>query len=275
MDSIFNYTTLSCFLQKSTRSLIVNLKSEHLSFEQLFELESLINWATSRVEIASILFSTTHHSSHQGINPEHLKSMSEKQLMKFAQKVQSLSESFLNLPQTIIFDLKNGSNNLSTELSLGADIRIASVNSSICFDHLNLGILPCSGGISLLGKILTPQIARNWILSGDEISAIEMRTHGFIMKTYDSSNHQDVINQLLSKICSQAPVQRIQAKLGLYELIREDLEKTKKFEKQVAKAAFIAEDWKNREHREFMPAKSMSYTVKLSLIKTETEENPQ
>mgnify|MGYP000445184346 CR=1 FL=1 len=50
-----------------------------------------------------------------------------------------------------------------------------------------------------------------------------------------------------------------------------------KIEKQISKASFITEDWKNIEHNQeaskddesFMPAKSMSYAAKLTLVKDE------
>ena len=48
-----------------------------------------------------------------------------------------------------------------------------------------------------------------------------------------------------------------------------------KIEKQVSKAALMTEDWKSSKYvtktkeDSFMPSKSMSYTVKLSLVKDE------
>ena len=72
-------------------------------------------------------------------------------------------------------------------------------------------------------------------------------------------------------------MQRIQAKLGLFETLRTQFENGIVMDKKIAKASMVSEDWKTRKPQEkdfnFMPAKSMSYAVKLSLIKT--EENPK
>lgn len=281
MQTLFNYTTLSTRLEKSTRTLFVTLNrpdwKNAFRAEMLFELESLFAWCTSRVEINTIFIDscTSHFST--GYDLETLSTFSAQQLDKTNTKLQKIIFAMMQLPQTVVMDLGDGSETIASEFALGADIRISSVNSKIAFNHCHYGLVPAAGGMSMLSTLISPTFARNWILSGEAISDEALTQSGFVTKAYDSTNREDVIAQLLNHISRLAPVQRIQAKLGLFETLRAQFESGIVMDRKIVKASMVSEDWKHKkvEQKElgFMPAKSMSYSVKLSLVKN--EENPQ
>lgn len=179
----------------------------------------------------------------------------------------------MQLPQTIVMDLGEGSQTLASEFSLGADIRIAAENSKIAFNHCQYGLVPAAGGMSMLSTLVSPALARAWVLSGAALSQEAMQSSGFIKNTYDSSNRNEVISDVLTNIAKLAPVQRIQAKLGLFESLRTQFENGLVMDRKISKASMMSEDWRSKKpeakETEFMPAKSMSYSVKLSLIKNE------
>lgn len=273
MFSVFNYTTLEAFLDKTTRSLRVNLnrtqESNAINLEMLFELESLFAWASNKPEIHSIFISSKTDKLSEGFDKEILPKLKQEQIEKITQKLQKIIQGMFHLPQTIVFDLKNGTHDIASELAIGADLRIASVNCKVAFDHAQVGVVPASGGMAVLTEIVGPAMAKNILLSGKPMSANKMVQCGFIFDTYDSTNREETINDLLKSIHSQAPVQRIQTKLGTFDPIRETVEHAMKSDKQIGKAALMTEDWKKKSDDK-MPAKSMSYAVKLSLVKDET-----
>src|SRR5690606_33396827 len=86
MQTLFNYTTISTRLEKTTRTLFVTLNrpdwNNAFRLEMLFELESLFAWCTSRVESNSIFINscTPHFSS--GLEFETLPKTSANQLDK-------------------------------------------------------------------------------------------------------------------------------------------------------------------------------------------------
>jgi hypothetical protein len=96
---------------------------------------------------------------------------------------------------------------------------------------------------------------------------------GFLAHTYTEETKAGLVSDILSGIAKLAPVQRIQAKLGLFETLRSQLEAGIVMDRKIAKASMVSEDWRGRkpeiQESEFMPAKSMSYAVKLSLIKSD------
>lgn len=281
MQTLFNYTTISTRLEKTTRTLFVTLNrpdwNNAFRLEMLFELESLFAWCTTRVEINSIFIdsSTAHFST--GLEFETLPSTSASQLDKVNMKLQKIIFAMMQLPQTIIMDLGDGAQTLASEFSLGADIRIASKDTEVAFNHCQYGLVPAAGGMSMLSTLISPAFARSWILSGKSKKARALSESGFISMVYDAETRSEKIHDLLMSVSSLAPVQRIQAKLGLFESLRPQFESGIVMDRRIAKASMVSEDWKTKKPEQkdfnFMPAKSMSYAVKLSLIKSDDKTN--
>jgi enoyl-CoA hydratase/carnithine racemase len=281
MQTLFNYTTLSTRLEKSTRTLFVTLNradwNNAFRLEMLFELESLFAWCTSRVEINSIFIDSSTPVFSSGLELDTLSALTASQLDKVNVKLQKIIFAMMQLPQTITVDLGEGSHTLASEFALGADIRLCSESARIRFDHAHFGLVPAAGGMSMLSALVNPSYARMWVLTGKAIDQKLLTESGFIAETYSAETRSEVLQQLLSTISKQAPVQRIQAKLGLFESLRPQFEAGIVMDRKVAKASMLSEDWRSKKPEdgdlEFMPAKSMSYAVKLSLIKN--EEGPR
>jgi enoyl-CoA hydratase/carnithine racemase len=281
MQTLFNYTTLSTRLEKTTRTLFVTLNrpdwNNAFRLEMLFELESLFAWCTSRVEINSIFIDSSTSFFSTGLEYETLSSTSAKHLDKVNTKLHKIIFAMMQLPQTIVVDLGEGSETLASEFSLGADIRIASKNSRISFNHCVYGMVPAAGGMSMLSTLTSPTFARTWVLSGAPIKQNILTQSGFLTAAYDADSRNETISEILGNISKVAPVQRIQAKLGLFETLRPQFETGIVMDRKIAKASMVSEDWRTKKPEEkefeFMPAKSMSYAVKLSLIKSEDSPN--
>lgn len=282
MQTLFNYTTLSTRLEKSTRTLFVTLNrpdwNNAFRLEMLFELESLLAWCTSRVEINTIFINSSSNHFSTGLELDSLSALTPSALTKINTKLHKIIFALMQLPQTIVMDLGDGAENLAAEFALGADIRICSDKSKIAYNHGVYGLVPAAGGMSMLTAIVGPAFARSWVLSGTPISKKALTESGFITVTYDAHSKENTIHEILEGIARQAPVQRIQAKLGLFESIRSQIESGIVMDRKISKAAMISEDWRTKSTQSeekgdgFMPAKSMSYSVKLSLIKNEENQ---
>jgi enoyl-CoA hydratase/carnithine racemase len=267
MQKIFNYATIDTALEKSTRTLHVCLKETFLSTEFLFELETLLAWAQNRVEIHSIYFTSDNKYFSQGFDPDKLQKSDERQIKSLTIKLQRLILAMLCMPQTIVMNLKSGAFNIGAELSLGADIRLVHKDCELKFNHHQLGLSPACGAMSVLPQIISPALAKQWILTAGEISAESLILSGFALGCYDKQTEEKTISNILANIHATAAIARIQTKMGLNENTRELIEKQMEKEKSISNATLVAGDWK-RKHSP-MPAKSMSYSVKFSLIKNQ------
>jgi len=281
MQTLFNYTTISTRLEKTTRTLFVTLNrpdwNNAFRLEMLFELESLFAWCISKVEINSIFIDSSSPFFSTGLEYDTLSGTSAQQLDKINTKLQKIIFAMMQLPQTIVVDLGDGSETLASEFALGADIRIASQSAKIKFNHCHYGLVPSAGGMSMLSNLVSPSFARNWVLSGRAIDKKVLTESGLIAETYDRDSRSELVRDLLTELSKVAPVQRIQAKLGLFETLRSQFESGIVMDRKISKASMVSEDWRTRKPQEkdfsFMPAKSMSYAVKLSLIKS--DETPR
>lgn len=283
MFQLFNYSTLTSRLDKATRTLHVTLnraeRGNALHQEMLFELESLLAWCTARVEISSIYIDSSTAVFSPGVESDRLSQTSAQQLEKLSARLHKIIFALMQMPQTVVVDLRDGAANWAMELALGADIRICSVNAQLKFDHARLGLVPAAGGMTFLTHLIGASFARQWLATGAPVPLEQARASGLIHSTYDSSTRSDEVQRLLTQIYSVAPVQRIQTKLGLFEAQRAQIEASLVADLKIAKAARVSEDWKGRETAsnvsEFMPAKSLSYSVKLSLVKDEPAPRPE
>ena len=268
MNELFSYSTLKVALSRPTRTLNISFKEncQFITLETLFELESILAWASAKVEIKSIFISSSNDFFSEGIDKEKLPQMSASKLEKMSKKLQTIVHAMYHLPQTRIMDLGHGCFDLASELALGADIRISNETTSIAFNHNRVGLTPSSGGIGFLSVIVGQAMARNWTLTGKEISSSQLLMSGFISEQYSSENRDECVLDILQSVAHCAPVQRIQTKLGLLEHARLEFERATKYERRVSEAAMISEDWKE-EDNSFMEGKSMSHTVKLSIVK--------
>ena len=271
MNSIFNYQTLEVSLSKTTRTLFITLQQEAINMEVLFELESILAWSTNKVEIKSIVLNSNQSHFSKGHDLQILKRMNYEKLSTFMNKLQKINYSLQCMSQTIICDLGLGAFNIGAELAMACDIRIAERGCAIKLNHTKMGLIPCSGGIAILSKIVGSAHAKNWIMSASLIEENNLTQSGFVFKTYNENSKSECTNEILNDIFDQTEVGRIQTKLGLSENNREHIEQFNKFENKLANAAMVCEDWKSQGDtaQESMPAKHFATSVKLSLVKNQ------
>jgi enoyl-CoA hydratase/carnithine racemase len=122
MNSLFNYTTLSTRLEKSTRTLFITLNradwGNAFRTEMLFELESILAWCTTRVEINSVFIDSSTKFFSTGLEVERLGEMTPAQLDKINSKLSKIVYVMMQLPQTVIVDLGEGSQLFASEFAL-------------------------------------------------------------------------------------------------------------------------------------------------------------
>ena len=213
---IFSYNAIATTLLIPTKSLEIKFRKNYLNAETLFELESILAWAATHTEVQSLYITSFGENFIQGFDPNEIKELSEEKIKKLFSKVSTIAESFLCLPQTVVVDMKNGTKGVGLELSLAADIRIASSEAKFSFNHLSLGLTPACGLFSFLKPFLNQNVLRSLLLSGVEFDKSSfMALGGWCEFDKDAC-------AILTNIFNQAPIARIQAKRGLYGTVAEE-----------------------------------------------------
>lgn len=207
---IFSYNTIATTLLIPSKSLEIKFRKNFLNAETLFELESILAWSATHTEVQSLFITSYGDEFIQGFDPVDLRELSEEKLKKQFQKVSTIAQSLLCLPQTVVVDMKKGTRGVGLELALAADIRLAKNEAVFCFDHLSKGLTPACGMFSFLRSYLNQNVLRSLLLSG-----IEFKKESFLALGGWCEFEVDA-NTILANIFAQAPIARMQAKRGLF-----------------------------------------------------------
>lgn len=246
MSPLFNYQHIQVNLHKETRSMGIELKLQgsldFLNEEMIDELEELFNWLTGHLEIQSVhLFSSTGHFG-RGINLKRYTDSenSQQEVLSLLTRVRSLTRAMIFLPQVFIVDYGSGAEGASFELGIGADLRVAQEEAHFSLSMGNKGLMPMSGGLSLLTEIVGPSLCRKWNLLNN-ISKMDLEISGYISLFYQSQTQIDFLKKSIKSI---SPTARVQMKGCLLQSQLERLEKNFQLESNYGQALLMLEDWK-------------------------------
>ncbi|TBL88393.1 crotonobetainyl-CoA hydratase [Hafnia alvei] len=106
------------------------------------------------------------------------------------------------------------------ELALAADMIICSHNASFSVPEAKLGIVPDSGGMLRLPKILPPAIAMEMMMTGRSMDAEEALRWGVVNAVVESEQLMPHARELAAQIAANAPL----AVAAIKEIYRETSE---------------------------------------------------
>ncbi|EHM47543.1 crotonobetainyl-CoA hydratase [Yokenella regensburgei] len=92
------------------------------------------------------------------------------------------------------------------ELALAADMIVCSDNASFALPEASLGIVPDSGGILRLPKILPPAIVNDMVMTGRRMDAEEALRWGIVNRVVSAGELMACARQLAADIVNSAPL---------------------------------------------------------------------
>lgn len=261
---IFNYSTFSTRLEKSTRTLYLSFHTsgDQGTLETLFEFESLLNWAKARVEIHSLFISCEGQSFDLAFSKQGISKLKPTYLEKVFQKISLLTKNLMDLPQTVIWDLGGTPSSLVFQLSLGADIRLAPENTIIKTNDIDYGLFLCPDVLAL-GQELFGQSISKRLLTGRPFNSQQLSQWG-VLETYALETREEFFREHLNYIHNQAPIVRIQVKLAQTQIMKKAIAEYQNIEKTAYQAANLIQDWKNFQvdgHSDYTPAQHVKYIM--------------
>tara|TARA_R110000868_G_scaffold75979_7_gene218917 strand:+ start:6181 stop:7035 length:855 start_codon:yes stop_codon:yes gene_type:complete len=282
MTLVFDYKTLHVTLDPSTRSLTIELsrpaRRNAITMEMLFELEGMMAWLSSHLEINAVILRGAGGYFSAGFDREETARMDAAKLQKYFKKLQKIVYSMHLLPQTFIVDLGKGAEAQGLELALGGDIRVVHEETVLEFNHLQKGLVPCSGGVGILAALVGTQVARRWVMTSQQLTANDAITGNFADYSYVLQTKYKQQQEILKRILMQSPVTRIQAKRSMVETVLPDFDRSLVYESNFAHAGMATGDWKkfleNVENDEERLIKSTDYTNPRDMAKIVKEVSP-
>ena len=89
------------------------------------------------------------------------------------------------------------------ELSLSCDFRLAAQSARYGLPEIDIGALPGSGGVSRLTRIAGPHWARWLVMAGEQVSADQALTMGFIHQVFADAEFDDRVWDFCIKLTRQ------------------------------------------------------------------------
>ena len=130
------------------------------------------------------------------------------------------------------------------ELALSCDFRIAAENAKMGVPEVNVGLIPGSGGISRLVKLVGPAIAKRLIMTAKIITSSEALECGLIEELVPSSKLMDHCLELANDLTARAPLALGSAKLVVNQCVNVDLETGRNLERLAQSTLKLSEDHK-------------------------------
>jgi enoyl-CoA hydratase len=89
------------------------------------------------------------------------------------------------------------------EMSLSCDFRLAARSALYGLPEIDIGALPGSGGVSRLTRIAGPHWARWLVMAGEQVSADQALTIGFVHRVYDDAEFDSGVHAFCRKLAGQ------------------------------------------------------------------------
>lgn len=140
--SLFSYSTLKTRLYLDEKSLEITFQKPNLTHEVLFELESILSWCKTHVEVHSLVFSGTHQKFIGGFDAQELKNYDADKVKRLHQKFENILETLSELSQVVIMNLGSGASDQALELALQGDFIFTKKDAVLELNHMKQGLIP-------------------------------------------------------------------------------------------------------------------------------------
>lgn len=274
-QQLFQYQTIKARLNSHNKSLEVTIlqasqleQGKGLSSEWFFEMESLISWLNQHLEVKSVLFKfdskKTNFPYHQFENQK------QSYVWQFYKRLRKLINDIAELPQTSIFNAREGLSGPWLELYLVFDQRLCGPSALFKWDHLSWGHYPAAGSLSLIQTEGLCSKNKAWMLNSKKVSSQMAYESGLVHELLYNGNDEQ---EILEKNSYVSSVARIQLKKGLIAKRKHELHKTELHDLACLNGTLESGDWLvalNTLERKRSSEFQNPQKIKMELTKKET-----
>jgi len=145
------------------------------------------------------------------------------EVKKFIYTIRTLFSSIENLNKPVIAAVNGVALGGGTELSLAADIRIASATATMGLTEARLAIIPGAGGTQRLPRLIGRGKAKELIFTGRRVDAKEALEIGLVNKICEPARLMDEAKAMAAMMCECGPIAIEQAKYAINAGLETDL----------------------------------------------------
>ncbi|MBI3092006.1 MAG: enoyl-CoA hydratase/isomerase family protein [Candidatus Tectomicrobia bacterium] len=150
-----------------------------------------------------------------GADLKERRSMGDDEVRAFLRGLGAVITAIEELPQPVVAAINGHALGGGLELSLCCDLRLAAEHARLGLPEVRLGIIPGAGGTQRLPRIVGPARARELILTGRQLSAIEALPYGLVHRVVAAERLDEAVGDLCQELLLAAPISQAQAKRAL------------------------------------------------------------
>ncbi|MGB0452834.1 MAG: hypothetical protein ACPGJV_03895 [Bacteriovoracaceae bacterium] len=184
---------IDMFIIPKTKSLMVNIPNRNLSSELIAELINTFQWCQEHTEVKTLIINP-QSEIYPEFYFEDLAGRDQKEIEKYFQSFLELQTLFHNLPQLTVFNLSNCESYAFFELSLAADMRLASEFINVPMPMIKRGLFPMAGTLAMMNEKQSESLKQAVYLSKD-LNIETLIKLDLTTEVYKKSSKQ--INQIL------------------------------------------------------------------------------
>jgi len=130
------------------------------------------------------------------------------------------------------------------ELALSCDFRFAAETAKVGLPEGNVGLIPGSGGISRLVKLVGPSKAKRLVMTGEMIMADKALQYGLVDEVFPADDLIDEAVAFAETLAARAPLALGSAKVVINQCVNVDVETGRNFERIAQSVLKLTDDHK-------------------------------
>jgi enoyl-CoA hydratase/carnithine racemase len=139
----------------------------------------------------------------------------DSEVLTIVRGIQGLAKAWSDLPQPVVMGIQGAALGGGLEFALAADLLAASHDAKLGLPEVSFGILPAAGGTQRLALRASLGVARKWVLSAGQFSAIQALEDGVVDYVFEAASFAAQFEDLVTRLASNAPLSLRQAKKAL------------------------------------------------------------
>jgi len=120
-------------------------------------------------------------------------------------EIQHLTTRILEHPAIVIAAINGAAVGMGAELSVAADLRLASEQAYLLFPEVRLALLETNGVTWLLPRAVGHARASDWLLTGRRVPAGELAAAGFVSRVLPPAELLPVAMEMAREVAASAP----------------------------------------------------------------------
>ncbi|MFK9116914.1 enoyl-CoA hydratase/isomerase family protein [Peribacillus frigoritolerans] len=179
-------------------------KLNSLSSEMVKAILEILRQAEESVDVRVIILSSEGRSFCAGGDLDTLKTLNDSiEIANWMKQASSVTEAIMNINKFVVSAVHGHAAGAGFSLALASDFIVADRSAKFSLSFKNVGLIPDLGLMKLLSERVSLPIVKEWIVSGQTISADEGYKRGIINRITDKPVVEEAI--LFSKSIVEGP----------------------------------------------------------------------